>query len=104
MARLINCTLCHVAGLIFCCSGDHVTLSAIVEHYSVRVIIFSSFADSKHDIELVPHLAGCSHRQPLLLGHVSEAHYLSVIPRYSLAALLLFYTPILSDHLRWRLL
>jgi hypothetical protein len=84
-ARMRNCALNPCASLLIpllFCSGDALTLRAIIEHYGVKITIYSSVANPKFDISLHPSLGPCKHADPVLLGIVPEVHYVSVVPAH----------------------
>jgi len=59
--------------------GDNVMLWAAANFFSTPIRVISSLADHE-DIIIDPQLPDCHNTGTLLLGHVHEEHYVSLLP------------------------
>ena len=59
--------------------GDHVILLAAANRFNTPIRVISSLPDRK-DIIINPHSQGYHRADPLVLGHVHEEHYVSLLP------------------------
>lgn len=59
--------------------GDNVILSAAANHFNTRIRVISSLPD-REDIIIKPQSQVCHGADTLVLGHVHEEHYVSLLP------------------------
>ena len=63
--------------------GDHLMLQAAANYYRTSICVISSLG---HETLISPHnlsatTTNSNHQQPLVVGHIFELHYVSLIPR-----------------------
>lgn len=59
--------------------GDNVILYAAANHFNTRIRVISSLPD-REDIIIKPQSQVCHGADTLVLGHVHEEHYVSLLP------------------------